>query len=146
MATRLPSGRYRTQIFVGYENGKRKYKSFVEDTAKKADLEALKWQAEHPSASVGVTLQSAVNTYITKKSAVLSPSTLRSYGAMSRKLSSFPASKKKLDMISADDLQVIVNEMSRTSSPKTVRNYYGLLGAVFKANGLSIPFAACLNG
>lgn len=37
MATKLPSGHYRTQVFIGYDSeGKRKYKSFTADTAKKA--------------------------------------------------------------------------------------------------------------
>lgn len=148
MATRLPSGRYRTQVLVGTENGKRKYKSFTADTAKKADLLALQWQAEHPTKRIsGHTVGSALHEYIGMKSAVLSPSTLRSYKAMERNLKDRykTVSRMKLDMLDEKTMQGFVNEMSSVSSPKTVRNYYGLLGAVLKQNGLAVPFADCLR-
>lgn len=47
--------------------------------------------------------------------------------------------------IRSTSMQGFVNEMSAVSSPKTVRNYYGLLGAVLKQNGLAVPFADCLR-
>lgn len=149
MATRLPSGSYRTQVFVGYsDKGRRQYKSFTADTAKKADLLALQWQAEHPSARLsGMTLGRAVSSYIRGKNSILSPSTLRSYCAMERTLKNDYSQimRKKMDVISASDMQGFINEMSRVSSPKTVRNYYGLLGAVYKSQGMTIPFAPCLR-
>ena len=49
MATKLPSGRWRAQVFVGMENGKRIYKSFVEDTKERAELEARKFSASSPA-------------------------------------------------------------------------------------------------
>lgn len=143
MATKLPSGAYRSQVFVGYnDKGRRVYKSFTAETAKKADFLALQWQAKHPSVRVaGTALEAALEAYIKAKDRVLSPSTLRSYHAMERTLKKDyrPLMKRKIDMITQADMQTFVNSMAASSSPKTVRNYYGLLGAVFKVNGIDLP-------
>lgn len=143
MATRLPSGNYRTQVLVGYENGRRKYKSFTADTAKKANLAALQWQSEHPSAAVNdATLSSAMASFIKSRKAVLSPSTVRGYGSVQRKIEKdfSKLCKKKLDLITAAELQTMVNEMVYAgASSKTVKNRYGFLCSVWKANGLTIP-------
>lgn len=89
MATRLPSGNYRTQVLVGYENGRRKYKSFTAETAKKANLAALQWQSEHPSANTSeATLSSAMESFIKPRKTVLSPSTIRGYCAVQLLLAS----------------------------------------------------------
>lgn len=149
MATRLPSGNYRTQVLIGIENGKRQYKSFTASTAKKADLAALQWQAEHPSVKLsGMTLERAIGDYIRTKSAVLSPSTVRGYRTMERVLKAeyAPIMRRKIDVISETDMQNLVGSLSQQHSSKTVRNYYGLLGAVYKSQGLQIPFALCLSG
>lgn len=143
MATKLPSGSYRTQVFVGYENGKRKYKSFTAETAKKANLAALQWQAEHPSATVSdATLSASMTAFITSRRAVLSPSTIRGYVSIQRTLEKeHPAiCKKKIDMIRSGDLQMIINQMvSNGSSSKTCKNYYGFLSAVWKSAQIDIP-------
>lgn len=143
MATKLPSGKYRTQVFVGYENGKRRYKSFTADTAKKANLAALQWQAEHPSNNiVDRSLSGAMMAFIRSRRAVLSPSTIRGYLAIQRKMEKdFPKlCKKKLDMITADDLQRSITDMVYSgASPKTIKNRFGFLSAVWKVNGLMIP-------
>lgn len=148
MATKLPSGSYRTQVFVGYEKGKRVYKSFVAETAKKADLLALQWQAEHPSNVSGKTLESCINAFLRAKRPVLSPSTIRGYVSMSTRLKTQYRSMvgRRIHTLTGDDIQGLINDLYKDSSAKTVRNYYGFLSAVFKANGLTIPFAPCLAG
>ena len=42
-ARKLPSGSYRVNLFVGMENGKRKYKSFTAPTKKEAELLAAQY-------------------------------------------------------------------------------------------------------
>ena len=148
MATKLPSGSYRTQVFVGYDKGKRVYKSFVAETEKKADLLALTWQAEHPSNTSGKTLEACINAFMRAKRPVLSPSTIRGYVSMSTRLKDDfkPLVGRRIHTITGDDMQGLINKLYEDSSAKTVRNYYGFLSAVFRANGLTIPFAHCLAG
>ena len=45
-AKKLPSGKYRCLIFVGMENGKRKYKSFTADTKREAERMAVNYQTD----------------------------------------------------------------------------------------------------
>lgn len=143
MATKLPSGRYRTQVFIGYENGKRKYKSFTADTAKKADLAALQWQAEHPSTSVSNdTLSTAMERFIKNKKYVLSPSTVRGYVSLKKNIEAkFPRlCAMKIDLIQSADLQDMINQLVNSgSSSKTCKNYYGFLCSVWKNRQEEIP-------
>ena len=45
MATKLPNGKYRAQVFLGVdESWKRQYKSFISDTADEADFLALSFK------------------------------------------------------------------------------------------------------
>lgn len=147
MATRLPSGSYRTQVLIGRDaSGKRLYKSFTAATAKQADLLALQWQADHPSdTALGDTLRKAMRDFLRTREAVLSPSTIRGYNSISKELEKgFPRLvARKIALISGDDLQQIVNQITRTRSPKTARNYYGFLRSVYRYKGLTIPFAPC---
>ena len=147
MATRLPSGSYRTQVLIGRDaSGKRLYKSFTAPTAKQADLLALQWQADHPSdANMGDTLRKAMHDFLRTREDVLSPSTIRGYTSIQKELEKgFPRLVgRKIAMITGDDLQSIVNQITRTRSPKTARNYYGFLRSVYRYKGLAIPFAPC---
>lgn len=143
MATKLPSGKYRTQVFIGYEDGKRRYKSFIAKTAKKADIMALEWQAAHPSDTVADhTLSGAMSGYINSRRAVLSPSTIRGYGSIRREIEKdFPKlCKMRIDMITAQNLQEWITDMIYSgASSKTCKNKYGFLSAVWKSCGLHIP-------
>ena len=48
MATKLPNGKYRAQVFLGVdESGKRQYKSFIADSADEADFLALSFKLGH---------------------------------------------------------------------------------------------------
>lgn len=147
MATRLPSGNYRTQVLIGRDaNGKRVYKSFVAATAKQADLLALQWQADNPTGSGNTdTLRRAMNEFIRTREAVLSPSTIRGYNSIRKELErGFPRLVgRKIGLITGDDIQTVVNDVLKTRSPKTARNYHGFLASVFRYRGLSIPFALC---
>lgn len=142
MATRLKSGSYRTQVFVGYnEKGKRKYKSFTAKTAKAADYMALEWQAKHPNVKASdKTLADAIEVYIIDKSNLLSPSTLRSYRTMQRMLIGKHSTVMRKNVFSVDsrDCQRIINSLAADVSPKTVRNYYGLLKTALKQNGVTV--------
>ena len=74
--------------------------------------------------------------YIIAKEAVLSPSTIRGYRniqkMLSEKYSTFCS--MKLSRISQDDVQAVISDLSKTKSPKTVRNYHGLISSVIGPN------------
>ena len=76
-AKKLPSGKWRCLIYVGMENGKRKYKSFTADTKKEAEKKAVNYQADFENKQD--TLEEMIEKYIKSKEKVLSQTTLKGY-------------------------------------------------------------------
>lgn len=76
--------------------------------------------------------------YIKKKEMVLSPSTIKGYCNIQRMLlQDYPHFCQKLTSdISTDDVQSVINSLVKTKSPKTVKNYYGLITAVIGKEAL----------
>lgn len=73
---------------------------------------------------------SCVEAYINSKVNILSPSTIVSYKMLLRNMPSWlnmPISK-----ITQIDIQNAINEYSKGHSPKSVKNYHGLISAVIK--------------
>lgn len=143
MPTKLPSGMYRQVVFVGYEDGKRKYKSFTAPTKERAKLAALKYSASIPHGKNG-TVRSAMSQYIDIKRPVLSPSTITGYVSNFRTIESYAPdfAERRLYTIDADAMQRFVNVLYKSGlSAKTVRNIYHLIGAVLRYNGFSVPQA-----
>ena len=141
MATRLPSGSYRTQIYIGTENGKRVYKSFVADTADAADLAALQYKAAHKEDFSARSFSKSADAFMSAVSQTLSPSTIRGYGSMLRELKK---NQKKfcniaLSAIDRQSVQTVLNDISASHTPKTVRNYHAFISSVLKHNGITPP-------
>lgn len=125
-AKRLPSGNWRVLIYTGTDNGKRQYKSFTAPTKKQAEYNAALFGVKRKRASSFPTVGEALDRYIDSKADVLSPKTIKEYRGIRRR--SFAAiSKTRLDQITDEQIQAEVNVMSRSLSPKTVRNIYALL-------------------
>ena len=127
----LPSGNYRTRVCIGKdENGVRKFKSFTAKTKAEADYLAHEYMVKHgQSDSADMLLRDAYEAYISSKTAVLSPCTVRNYRCRARK--DFPdLMGKRLSELTEQNVQVSVNIMSANHSPKTIRNAHGLLSAV----------------
>jgi len=143
MATRLPSGSYRAQVFLGFDdNGKRIYKSFTADTANQADLLALQFKAKNKTTeSPQRTFLSASGEFLRSNTKTLSITTLRSYEGIRRMLSenykSFCA--RSIYNIDRSCLQKLINSLSADHSPKTVRNYNGFICEVLRINGVEPP-------
>ena len=131
-AKKLPSGNWRVQVSKTI-NGKLIKKSFTADNKKEAEYLAAEWQIEieEENAVENITLEQAYEKYIKMKNAILSPSTVRGYEALKRNtfsdIMNFPILKITQSMI-----QIEVNKLAVDSSPKYVRNAYGLLNAVLK--------------
>lgn len=132
-AKKLPSGNWRVQLFVGYdENQKRVYKSFTSEDKKKAEYEAAEYaiNRKKENSSENLSFKKALDRYIENKSNLLSPSTIRGYRIMQR--NSFPLLiNEPLGKLAANDLiQKQMNENARSYSAKSISNQYGLISAV----------------
>lgn len=125
---RLPSGNYRARVHIG--NGK--YKPFTGKDKKEVQLRAAQYEAEieiaNNSGESAMTLNDAIDGYISQKQNVLSPSTVRGYRAVQRNATPELMGMKLRD-INAEAVQRAINDFARDHSPKYVRNAYGLITA-----------------
>lgn len=131
-ARKLPSGNYRCRVFSHYDysNGKKKaiYESFTAPTAAEAEKAASEWKACRQDRGQDITVAEAVERYITAKSAILSPSTIRGYRTIQR--TAFDdINHIRLRQLNNETVQIWISSVSVTRSPKTVRNIYMLLSA-----------------
>jgi hypothetical protein len=146
-AKKLPSGNYRVLEYSHTEiiDGKkvRKYESFTDSDKDEAEFQAAafrrnKRKKQQPQ---NMTVREAIDQYIESGNAALSPTTIAGYKKIKRNhfasIMDMP-----LKNLSKEILQNCVNsEMKRPSkkyknatatlSPKTIRNAYGLMTAVF---------------
>ena len=136
-ARKLPSGNYRCRIYLGKVNGKDSYKSFTAPTKKEAELKATQYlynynQSKREIPLNTLTFYDALTKYIAKREPVLSPATARDYESLQRNINKkFPNfSNKRMCDITQDDVQDVVNALTKKLSPKTVRNYHGIISAV----------------
>lgn len=133
MATKLPSGNYRTTVFVGYKDGKRIYENFVADTADEADYAALEFKLKNKRNKLpkSVTLGEAIDGFIESKSNILSPKTIKEYKHLRQSaygsLVDMPISRVNREVV-----QRWVNEYSRTRAYNTIKNAYAVLNSSIK--------------
>ncbi len=131
MATKLPSGKFRSQIFIGYDsNKKRLYETFIADTEDEADFMALDYKLNHKGelSKSSLTVGAAIDKYIENRTAVLSPTTIREY-KLERKLYFSSIKDLVLKKITQEDVQVWVNELAAKYKWKVVHNSHALLSA-----------------
>lgn len=78
-----------------------------------------------------MTFKTAAEKYINAKENIISPSTIREYIGTLHRLSD-----KFCNMILSDitvvDVQIEINRLSSSRSPKTIRNYHGFISAVLR--------------
>lgn len=135
-AKKLPSGNYRCRIYVGEEDGKKIYKSFTAATKKEAEFMATQYLMEYEDnkkkSKNELSFKEALKQYISIKEPVLSPSTIRGYRSIERNFEKkFPQFfKTKVCDITQDDIQNVISKLSSEVSPKTVRNYHGIISSV----------------
>lgn len=86
-------------------------------------------QREKQSKGVDVTFKQACKLYNDSKKNVLSASTHRDYLKLARNIKAWFL-ELKIEDITQDDINKLVNELALDKSPKTVRNYHGYISAV----------------
>lgn len=143
-ARKLPSGKWRTQVYdYTDENGKRHYESFTATTKKESEYLAAEFALKKKrKIKNDLTLKEARDGYIDSKCNVLSPSTIAGYRHMDDyfiEIDNIPLSKLTQNII-----QAWVNNLSRNHSPKSVRNAHGLLSAVIKSYDRSVTLTTVL--
>lgn len=142
-AKKQASGSWRVQLFDGYTpEGKRIYKSITARTKKEAESEAAIWIAERDirkereererARAAIPTLDEAMTKFIdTCRAQGYSPATVCGYLKIQRV--SFPALlDKKIDEITAADVQMAIDTRAADHTPKTVKNDYAFLHSVLK--------------
>jgi len=131
-AKKLPSGQWRTLVYDYTDvDGKRHYESFTADTKRESEYLAAEFAVDKKARTkCNYTFKEARGKYIESKSNILSPASIRGYLQMSSYYSGIDSIR-----IKDFDSKVVtawVNNFSKTHSPKTVRNAYGLVSAVLK--------------
>lgn len=126
-ATKLPSGNW---IITLRKEGVSK--SFPTEQECYIWAKAVRAEFLEVSVRAGITVKKAYENYINLKTDVLSPSTIKGYNKLLA--NSFPALMPlQVDTLKQEHIQRAVNAMvKKGSSPKTVRNAYGLLTSVLK--------------
>ena len=131
--TKLPSGAWRCQVYVGKDaNGKRHYVSVTDPNKRRCLAEAAKIAQHHQDIERDyslMTLGEAIDSYIQLKNNVLSAATIRGYQAI-RNTHLQPEMDMPLKSITNITAQRAINREAGDFSPKTVKNIYGLLTAV----------------
>ena len=126
-ARKLPSGSWRVRVYDGVIDGKAHYTSITGATKKEAESKAARY-LDNSSARKGrsITVSDAIERYITAKSKVLSPSTIRGYRQMQGRHYDSIA-RKDIYKLDSEDMQIFISSLTGSLSAKTVSNAYGLL-------------------
>ena len=129
----LPSGNIRIRVYDYTDtDGKQHYKSFTARTKAEAKAMAAEWKENKELAKATVTLGKACEGYIELRSSVLSPSTVTGYKTALRRIERYSIASIQLNALTNMDLQQFVSELSKTISPKSVSNTYGLISSAIK--------------
>ena len=126
------SGKYKVTISVGKDaSGKYRQKAFTADTKDEAEYLAAQYKKTAMDNRKSPTIGYALNSYIEKRSEVLSPSTIRGYRTVQRDYFQ-DISNLKVDDLTNEDIQDLVNMIAKDRSPKTVKNAMGLFLSALK--------------
>jgi len=141
-ATKMPSGNWRVRVEVGTDaDGKRIWKSFSGASKKQVVARAAAFAAEHQATRGALTLEKASEKYISHREKTLSPATIRGYNKILRRFKKdYPKfMRENISLITADDVQDVIDDMAGTDSPKTVHNYISFVSAVLRHNRIAMP-------
>lgn len=150
-AKKLPSGSWRCQVFIGVEDGKRKYKSItVKDPSRQGKKECERLAAElaldHEDKGVNITVYDAVRKYIDTKEKALSPATVRGYEIYLKKRIA-PIQSVMLPELTQTRVQKWINGLYPECSEKYIKNVLGLFNSAVAYSGgrtfdIAIPSSA----
>lgn len=132
----LPSGSWRAQVYTHTDAaGKRHFESFTNPDYNALVMELVQFKADQKrnkfKKKEALTLGAAFDRYIESKSAVLSPSTIKSYRSIRRNnlTDLYPL---RIEDVTQEQVQIAINKEAMTRTPKTVANIHGMLAAVLQ--------------
>jgi len=138
-AIELPSKSYRVQPSYTDKNGK-VHRTSITHKSKEVALErAYAWKREMRDMKEidHTTVAEAVELYIQSRIPVRSPATIRGYRNIQKQIKQLPFAKKYAHMLKKADAQEFINALvTRGNSPKTVRNYWGLVSSALQAQNV----------
>lgn len=131
----LPSGSYRIRQQI---DGKR-YSATVDHEPSESECILILAQMvkDIPSLSIDGTLSQCIGGYLSSKSNVLSPSTIREYNRLKGQYSPILLDMQVKD-ITLPILQNEVNRYAQNHAPKSVANFSGFLTSVCRFVGLNV--------
>ena len=133
-ATKLPSGSWRVNQYVGKDsNGKKIFKSFTAPSKREAEYLAAEYVLKNKTLVERKILGSLIDAYIQNRENILSPTTIQGYKKI-RKNNFQSLMDLPVDKIDNQMLQQAINWEAINHSPKTVANAYGLISSVLKQN------------
>lgn len=136
---RLPSGNYNAQIYLGTVDGKKKFKSVTGPDRAAVRKLVAEYEARDYEKETAPSLLDAVSAYIEAKTAVLSPYSIRGYKNIETVLKRLPVAAVACDS-PVSEFQTIINTLvTKEKSPKTIRNYAGLIVSAVKYAGYTPP-------
>lgn len=144
MRTRkLSSGSWQVTVPIGKDKaGKYRYKSFTDKDKKTAIRKAADYQDQHREYVESVTVGDAVTAFLASQDGILSPGTIRGYTSLAKMLKTRHGQiwSAQAHGLSRSAYQKFVNELNGSGlTPKTIRNYTGLIGAALKAQDITPP-------
>lgn len=127
-AKKTPSGMWKVRVYSHTTpDGKKHYRAFTAPTKTEAEQEAALFSGTAERRErVDLTISEAIAGYIRAKNGVLSPSTIRGYKILERNNYS-DIGRIRIRKLTTDRVQTWVSDQAQKSSPKTVKNAYGLL-------------------
>jgi integrase len=129
-ARKTPSGMWRVRSYsYTDEQGKKHYASFTASTKAQAEQKAAAFDhKKRLKRRNDYTCSEAIGLYLEKLPGDISPSTLRGYHAIQKRILSHGIASIRINLLSDDDLQDFVNELQREGfSAKTVQSTYSFL-------------------
>lgn len=129
-AKKTASGMWKVRVYSHTTpDGKKHYRAFTAPLKTEAEQMASQFSGSADRAArVDLTVDEAISGYIRAKDGVLSPSTIRGYKRMQRN-NFTEISREKIRRLTSERVQLWISSLSKTMSPKTVKNAYGLLTA-----------------
>lgn len=125
---KLPSGSYRvTQMY----KGKRYRHTFDHRPTQKEVMQKMVEKMDSAPLDGYGDLNSCITRYIKYKDNILSPTTIKSYRMIHGQIPDFLLNTD-INAISQIDIQRAVNEYAFNHSPKSVKNFHGLIASVIK--------------
>ena len=122
---KLPSGKYR---IVQMREGKR-YRVTVDYKPSKVEALNLISEVMNQGKAIKGSFREAALNYIENRRNILSPRTIKEYSMYPNQLPQWFVDMQMKD-IDGETVQRCVNELAKTRSPKTVRNYHGFIAAI----------------